>query len=84
LAGCALGHRDTTPGLDWRLLVGGGLLAGIGFTMALFIANLAFSEGLIDCAKLGISLASVVSALAGLAVLRWWPGRGQPPQADRG
>ncbi|MGE0826574.1 MAG: Na+/H+ antiporter NhaA [Candidatus Binatia bacterium] len=31
------------PDLKWRFLVGGGLLAGIGFTMALFIANLAFS-----------------------------------------
>jgi hypothetical protein len=36
------------------LLAGGCLLAGIGFTMALFIASLAFSEGLIDSAKLGI------------------------------
>lgn len=65
------------PNLDWRLLAGGGLLAGIGFTMALFIANLAFSQSLIDSAKLGIFLASIVSAAAGLALLRWWPGRGQ-------
>ena len=64
------------PDLDWRLLAGGGLLAGIGFTMALFIANLAFSKSLIDSAKLGIFLASVVSAVAGLALLRTLPGRG--------
>jgi NhaA family Na+:H+ antiporter len=31
------------PELTWRLLAGGSLLAGIGFTMALFIANMAFS-----------------------------------------
>lgn len=56
--------------LSWRLLMGGGLLAGIGFTMALFIAHLAFSKNLIDSAKSGIFLASVVSAVAGLALLR--------------
>ncbi|MDP5291472.1 Na+/H+ antiporter NhaA [Oceanimonas sp. CHS3-5] len=64
------------PGLSWPLLAGGGLLAGIGFTMALFIADMAFDKSLIDSAKLGIFLSSVCSALAGLAVLRWWPARG--------
>jgi NhaA family Na+:H+ antiporter len=68
------------PDLSWKLLAGGGLLAGIGFTMALFIANLAFSKSLIDSAKLGIFLASVFSALAGLALLRWWSARGKHPQ----
>jgi NhaA family Na+:H+ antiporter len=63
------------PDLDWRLLAGGALLAGIGFTMALFIGNLAFSTNLIDAAKLGIFLASVFSALAGLALLRLLPAR---------
>ncbi|WP_139556737.1 Na+/H+ antiporter NhaA [Methylotetracoccus oryzae] len=57
------------PALGWRLLAGGSLLAGIGFTMALFIVNLAFSGDLIESAKLGIFLASGVSALAGLALL---------------
>jgi NhaA family Na+:H+ antiporter len=57
------------PDLGWSLLTGGCLLAGIGFTMALFIANLAFSGDLIESAKLGIFLASGVSALAGLALL---------------
>ena len=63
------------PDLDWRLLAGGALLAGIGFTMALFIANLAFNVSLIDSAKLGIFLASGFSALAGVALLRWLPAR---------
>lgn len=63
------------PDLDWKLLAGGGLLAGIGFTMALFIANLAFSASLIDSAKLGIFLASMVSAVAGLALLMSLPRR---------
>jgi Na+:H+ antiporter, NhaA family len=72
------------PELSWRLLAGGAMLAGIGFTMALFIGNLAFSPSLIDSAKLGIFLASVVSAAAGLALLMWWPARGAQPQTDRG
>ena len=55
------------------LLAGGGLLAGIGFTMALFIANLSFGESLIDSAKLGIFLASIVSAVAGLTLLMLLP-----------
>ena len=63
------------PDLSWRLLAGGALLAGIGFTMALFIANLAFSKSLIDSAKLGIFLASLFSAMAGLALLRWLPAQ---------
>ena len=57
------------PDLGWTLVTGGGLLAGIGFTMALFISNLAFGPELIDEAKLGIFGASLVSATAGLLLL---------------
>jgi NhaA family Na+:H+ antiporter len=64
------------PDLSWRLLAGGSLLAGIGFTMALFIANLAFSTSLIDSAKIGIVLASVFSAVMGIALLTWLTARG--------
>ena len=67
------------PELGWRLLAGGGLLAGIGFTMAVFISNLAFSESLLNSAKLGIFLGSVVSAVAGLALLFSLPARGKHP-----
>jgi NhaA family Na+:H+ antiporter len=59
------------PDLRWTLLAGGALLAGIGFTMALFIAHLAFGKALIDAAKLGILSASVASAVAGVALLAW-------------
>ena len=59
------------PDLDWGMLAGGGLLAGIGFTMALFIADLAFDDALINEAKVGILFASVASAAGGLAVLAW-------------
>ena len=72
------------PDLSWRLLARGGLLAGIGFTMSLFIANLAFSRSLIDSAKLGIFLASIFSAVAGLALLMWLPAHRKLARVDRG
>jgi NhaA family Na+:H+ antiporter len=72
------------PDLSWRLLARGGLLAGIGFTMSLFIANLAFSKSLIDSAKLGIFLASIFSAVAGLALLMWLPAHRKLARVDRG
>jgi NhaA family Na+:H+ antiporter len=69
-------HIATRPTeLSWRLLIGGSLLAGIGFTMALFIANIAFEKSLIDSAKLGIFLASIFSAVAGISFLLWSPAR---------
>jgi NhaA family Na+:H+ antiporter len=69
--------------LSWRLLAGGGLLAGIGFTMALFIANLALSKDLLNSAKLGIFLATVFSAFAGLALLLILPKQGKLQQNFR-
>jgi len=66
-----LGIATRPEDLGWGLLAGGAILAGIGFTMALFIAHLAFGESLIGNAKLGIFLASIVSAIAGLTVLAW-------------
>ena len=57
-------------GATWSGMVGIGLLAGIGFTMSLFIANLAFVEPvLLAQAKMGVLTASVVASLVGLALL---------------
>ncbi|HEX2493592.1 MAG TPA: Na+/H+ antiporter NhaA [Steroidobacter sp.] len=76
LAFCWLAVRTgtaTRPAeLSWGLLAGGSALAGIGFTMALFIANRAFEDDLINSAKLGIFLASAASAALGLALLAWF------------
>lgn len=77
-----LGIAIRPPELSWALLVGGSLLAGIGFTMALFIANLAFDENLINQAKFGIFLASVLSAAGGLALLIWVTAGRRPHQAN--
>ncbi len=67
-------------GIGWRQMVGVAMLAGIGFTVSLFIAGLAFSaEQTIASAKLGILAASVVAAVAGYLVLRSGP---RPPRAS--
>lgn len=55
--------------MSWRMLTAGGMLTGIGFTMALFIAELAFAPALLNSAKIGILLASVIAATGGLIVL---------------
>lgn len=58
-------------GARWSQLWGGSLLAGIGFTMSIFIASLAFEDpATLDMAKLGVVLGSLVSAVAGVWVLR--------------
>jgi NhaA family Na+:H+ antiporter len=56
----------------WINLIGLGLLGGMGFTMSLFISNLAFSDsGLIDYAKIGIIGASLIAGVLGYLVLRF-------------
>ena len=64
-------------GASWVQLWGMALLCGVGFTMSLFIAQLGFpaSPELVDEAKLGILLGSLLSALAGYAVLRFAAAR---------
>lgn len=57
-------------GVGWAAVVGGGCLAGIGFTMALFIAGLALQDQLLDTAKIGILWASAISAVIGMLLLR--------------
>jgi NhaA family Na+:H+ antiporter len=54
--------------LNWRHIVGVGLLAGIGFTMSIFITNLAFAgqPDTINAAKMAILTASVTSGLLGM------------------
>jgi len=56
-------------GVAWGPIVGAGFLAGIGFTMALFISGLALAGPLLDAAKIGILVASLLSALVGVALL---------------
>jgi Na+/H+ antiporter NhaA len=58
-------------GVRWSHLMAGATLAGIGFTIALFITDLAFSdESLREQATIGILAGSVAAAIAGVVLLR--------------
>ena len=57
---------------SWTQLYGVLLLAGIGFTMSLFIGGLAFGNpALIDRVKIGVLIGSILSGVSGYVVLRW-------------
>lgn len=65
-----LGIAALPRGATWRQMIGVGTLGGIGFTMALFIATLAFPDAAhLTAAKMGILSGSLLSAIAGTAVL---------------
>ncbi len=66
-----VGLARLPEGVGWGALAGGGCLAGIGFTMALFIARLALQGEALDAAKVGILGGSALSALVGVALLLW-------------
>ncbi len=58
-------------GTNWHKMIGGGLLAGIGFTMSIFISTLAFKgTGTQDIAKISVLIASLIAMVAGYFWLR--------------
>lgn len=64
------------PGVGFRHIYGAGLLAGVGFTMGLFVTALAFDvAALAASARLAILIGSTLSAVVGLAVLRFAQGK---------
>jgi NhaA family Na+:H+ antiporter len=66
----SLGVARLPSGVGWRHVLGAAWLAGIGFTMSLFISQLAFTDTApVEEAKLGIVIGSFASALIGLAWL---------------
>jgi NhaA family Na+:H+ antiporter len=57
--------------VSWAQIVTVGMLAGVGFTVSLFITNLAFADGaLVDEAKIGILAGSALIGASGLVALR--------------
>lgn len=80
-AAVALGLSRLPPDLAWRHVVGAGLLGGIGFTMSIFITNLAFTgqAEVVNASKMAILIASLVSGIAGFA---WLKFRGAPLSLD--
>ena len=73
------GWARLPEGANWRAMLGVSVLCGIGFTMSLFIASLAFegagSEYVVQT-RLGVLFGSLVSAVVGLAIL--WAALPQP------
>ena len=74
-AGVRLGLCRLPEGVTWLHVYGAAALAGIGFTMSLFIGALAFEEPAEQAAvRLGVLSGSLLSGLVGYATLRWLAG----------
>jgi NhaA family Na+:H+ antiporter len=77
-----LGVADLPTGVTRRHVLGAGAIAGIGFTVALFISALAFPNSeLLDEAKLGVLVASVLAAIVGGVIFQTVP-KGPAELAD--
>ena len=62
---------DVPAGVNWTKIYAASILAGIGFTMSLFIANLAFSSAeLLNISKVGILTGSLLSGIIGFVILK--------------
>jgi NhaA family Na+:H+ antiporter len=81
-AAVALGLCRLPLDLAWRHILGAGLLGGIGFTMSIFITNLAFvgAGDTINASKMAILVASLVAGIAGFT---WLKLLGGPLASDR-
>ena len=65
------GLAELPRGVGWRHILGVGFLAGIGFTVAIFISDIAFNDpSLVDQAKLGVFAASLLAGAIGYLLLR--------------
>jgi NhaA family Na+:H+ antiporter len=79
----AFGLADLPTGTNWLQLYGVGLLAGIGFTMSLFIGTLAFPDpGYATSVRIGVIAGSLLSGLTGFFVLRFAGAPALDPAGD--
>jgi NhaA family Na+:H+ antiporter len=77
-----LGLGRLPEGVGWGHILGMASVAGIGFTVSLFISDLAFESGALqDDAKIGTLTASVVAAISGATVLVFTARRTRPAPA---
>lgn len=77
---CTMKIASLPRGVSWRHILGAGMLGGIGFTMAIFIANLAYANSMahLEHAKLAILVASAISAIGGAVVLMTCKSKPEP------
>jgi Na+:H+ antiporter, NhaA family len=77
--GVKLGLAELPAGIKWKNLFAVAVLGGLGFTMAIFVANLAFGNpAMLDQAKIGIFLGSIIAGLVGFYLLKFmFPGAPQ-------
>jgi len=77
--GIAFGIARLPAGMNTTKLIGIGMLAGIGFTMSIFISNLAFdsNDELVQSSKVAVLIASVLAAFLGWIILKSGSGRPQ-------
>ena len=73
-----LGIARLSPEIAWSQMVGAGCLAGVGFTMSIFIATAAFEGERLEAVKLAVLLGSTAAALVGMAVLHRAGGAERP------
>lgn len=64
-----LGLARLPSEVNWKIMLGAGCLAGIGFTMSIFIAGLALEKNLLDEGKIGTLAGSAISAILGCVLL---------------
>jgi NhaA family Na+:H+ antiporter len=67
--------------VSWAMLFAAGSLAGIGFTMSLFIANLGLEDAALQSAKIGILTASLLSGAIGMAMIWSFAARRRAEQS---
>ena len=71
-----LGIGSLPTGVNWAQVLGVGMLAGIGFTVAIFVAGIAFDDpALDDRAKIGVFAASLLAGIVGYLFLRFFATR---------
>ena len=78
-AAVASGICRLPPDLSWRHIIGAGILGGIGFTMSIFIANLAFAGHAenVNASKMAILLASLTAGIIGFLWLKFLGNRSE-------
>jgi NhaA family Na+:H+ antiporter len=76
------GWAHKPPSLNWRHIIGAGILGGVGFTMSIFITHLAFQDtDMISLAKLFIVASSLFMGVAGVLYL-WRVSKSKPPELE--